>query len=141
MAQNFTPIDDLIKKHLEKKEVFSHPKEAEPVVNKSEPLTLQEKVEHEPQEKEVEKYVHLRPETIELPPDLKKIGVQSISTNQFPTYQNVKLPISDDKVITGLHAPITSSLRWLATLAVYILKLAHLKLRIVHGKVVRAVLH
>ncbi len=138
MSQNFTPIDDLIKKHLEKKEASSHPKEAEPVTKKSEPLTLQEAVEHEPQE-EVENFVHPRAETIELPPDLKKIGVQSTSINQFPTYQNVKLPISDDKVITGLHAPITSSLRWLATLAVYILKLAHLKLRIVHGKVVTAV--
>jgi hypothetical protein len=111
-------------------------KEAEPNIAPAENSPLQEVVEQQV-EKEVMPYISPRQETIELPPDVKKLGAQSVGTPQFSSYQNVKLPISDDKVIKGMHAPITSSFRWLATLAVYILKLAHVQLKIVHGKVVR----
>lgn len=135
MPQNYTPIDDLVKKHHQKTEPVSKPKEAEPVPYAKE-IELKEVVEHKAEE-EVRPYVQPRAETIVLPPDLKKMGLQATTTTQFPTYQNIKLPISDDKVVVALHAPITSSIRWLATLAVYILKQAHLSLRVIHGKVVR----
>lgn len=109
-----------------------------PKSTKGEYSEIEEVTEHKP-EQEVEKFVNPRSETIELPPDLKKLGAQSTGTTQFSTYQNIKLPISDDKIIAGLHAPINSSLRWLATLAKYILACAHLGLKIVHGKVIRVV--
>jgi len=134
-AKNYTPIDDLIKKH-QQPAAISKPKEAEPIVSSSEKIIIKEAVEHQPK-KEVKPYVKVRKETIELPPDLKKMGLRAASSTKFPSYQTVVLPISDDKVLQGLHAPIYSSLRWLATLAWYLLKKAHLTLKVVHGHVVR----
>lgn len=141
MANNFTNIDDLVQKYKSNNHVsdsydeeISLPKEAEPI--SSEKIEIKEVV--EPQvDKEVRPFVSPRKETIELPPDLKKLGLQPTSTTQFNNYQNIKLPLSDEKIIVGLKAPITSSLRWLATLAVYLLAKAHLSLKVIHGKVVR----
>ncbi len=127
--KNYTAVDHLISKPT---------KESEPIMAAPEKPYLNEVIEHQVEE-EVRPYVSPRAETIELPPDIKKLGVQPASTSQFSTYQSVKLPISDDKVITGLQAPITSSFRWLATLAIYILRHAHLGLKIIHGKVVRVI--
>ncbi|MFH0979480.1 MAG: hypothetical protein V1803_00860 [Candidatus Roizmanbacteria bacterium] len=127
MAKNFTPIDDLVSR-------VSLPKEAEPV--SAEKFEIKEVVEHKAEE-EVRPFISPRQDTIELPPDLKKMGLQSTSSTQFNSYQNIKLPISDEKVVVGLHAPVTSSIRWLATLAVYLLARVHLGLKVVHGKVIR----
>ncbi len=136
MASNSTPLDDsLLKKKNDYPKSSSFGKETGPV---GEMPVIKEVVEHTP-DAEVERFVSPRSETIELPPDLKKMGLQAVSSTKFPSYQNVKLPISDDKVVNGLHAPITSSLRWLATFAVYILARAHLALKTVHGKVIRVV--
>lgn len=133
--KNFTPIDENLKK--QNGQSISKPKEAEPILGKPETYEVKEVVEHEVTDEEVKQHVTVRPETIELPPDLKKLGVQSTTTTGFPSYQNVKTPLSDDKVLTGLHAPITSSLRWLATLALYLLQKAHVGLKTIHGHVVR----
>ena len=98
MPQNYTKIDDLIKK-LTKTTPVGKPKESEPISRSSEKYEIKEAVEHQPEE-EVNQYVQPRAETIELPPDLKKMGLQPASTTQFPSYQNIKLPISDDKIIS-----------------------------------------
>lgn len=135
--QNFTPIDDLIKKH-QSAQPISTPKEAEPIPFSQETIEIKEVVEHKPEE-EVRPYLSPRQETIKLPPDLKKMGLQPATTTQFPTYQNIKLPLPDEKIVVGLHAPVTTSLRWLATLAIYLLKMAHLQLKIIHGHVVRVI--
>lgn len=131
--KNYTPLDESIKA-LEAP--ISKAKEAEPIPSAPEKLQIKEVVEHEP-EKEVEPFIQIKSETIELPPDLKKLGLTPVSSTQFPSYQNIKLPVSDDKIIKGLHSPITTSLRWLATLALYILQQAHLTLKVIHGKAVR----
>ncbi len=123
-TKNFTPL----------KKPVSLPKEVEPAPQKE--IEYQETVEQEPSP-EVQPYVKKWAETIRLPPDLKKLGVQANSLSQTTGYQNVKIPLADDKVVSGLHAPITSSLRWLATLALYILKQAHLSLKVVKGHTVR----
>lgn len=135
-AQNFTPIDDLIKK-LQQASV-SLPKEAEPIAGPTESLHMQEAVEHEPSD-EVKPYIQPRAESIKLPSDLTMIGLQPVSSTQFSSYKNIKLPISDEKIIKGLHEPITSSYRWLAEFAVFILRQAHLGLRVVHGKIIRVI--
>ncbi|MBI2641268.1 hypothetical protein HYW87_01570 [Candidatus Roizmanbacteria bacterium] len=132
--QNFTAIDDLVKK--KQIQPTSKPKEFEPTPASEKKYEIKENAEHQPT-KEVQPFVQPRAETIELPPDLKKMGLHAVSTTQFPTQQNITLPISDDKIVSGLHAPITSSLRWLATFAVYLLKQVHLTLKVVHGHVVR----
>jgi len=134
MATNYTPIDDLVKKA--KASRVSLPKEAEPMTRPLEVPVLQEVVEHEPPQ-EVREYVEAKPETVKIPPDVKKAGVEAVSVPKFQTYADVKLPITDDKVIAAMHQPITSSVRWLATLALYLLRQAHLKLKVIGGKVVR----
>lgn len=123
--KNYTPIDDLLGSGL--------PKEAEPIATEFE---INEPVEHSPEE-EVRPFVSSRAETIELPPDLKKLGLQAVSNSSFPSYKNIKLPLSDEKIIVGQKAPITSALRWLAVFALYILAQAHLGLKVVHGHVIR----
>jgi len=133
--KNYTPIDDLIKKWQQKNLVSVPNKEVEPLARKE--LVEFKEVEEKEVEKEVRPHIIKRQETIKLPPDIQKLGLKSVSTTEFPQYQNIKLPLSDDKIIVGLHAPISSSLRWLATLALYILQQANLSLKVVHGKVVR----
>ncbi len=123
-TKNYTPLNQQV----------SLPKEFEPLPKKE--IEYQETIEHE-LSPEVTPYVQKRAETIKLPPDLKKMGIQASSTSQTTGYQSVKIPLSDDKVVVGMKAPITSSLRWLATFALYILHQAHLSLKIVHGHAVR----
>ena len=134
MAKNFTAIDDLVKKLKKENRAVSLHKEAEPVA--AEKFEIKEVVEHKAEE-EVRPYISPRQDTIELPPDLKKMGLQPTSSTQFSSYQNITLPIPDEKIVVGLHAPITSSIRWLATLAVYLLARVHLGLKVFHGKVIR----
>ena len=134
---NFTKIDDVLKKN-NLSVTSSLSKESEPGFGSNESVDeIQEVVEHEP-DAETKSFISPQSDTIKLPPDLIKLGVKSSNNNNnFPTYQNVKLPISDDKVIIGLHSPISSSLRWLATFATYLLARAHLGLKVVKGHVVR----
>jgi len=137
MVNNYTVINDLVQKYKGSKiddERISLSKEAEP--SSKERFEIKEVVEHKVED-EVRPFISPRHETIELPPDLKKLGFQSTSSSQFSSYKNIKLPLSDEKVVVGLQAPITSSIRWLATLAIYLLAKAHLSLKIVHGKVIR----
>lgn len=91
---------------------------------------------------EVEKAgVEVIKDTIELPPDIKKLGVtpmgSSVSVPAAVALPQVVLPISDQTVIAGLHAQILSSLRWLAVWCVRRLKKAHIKLKEIHGKIIR----
>ena len=132
--KNYTPIDDLIKKWPQNDIISLPSKEAEPIPKKE--IEFKEVKEKEIEE-EIGPHVVKRQEIINLPPDLKNLGLKPISTTQFPQYQTVKLPISDEKIITGLSAPVSSSLRWLATLALYLLQQAHLSLKVIHGRVVR----
>lgn len=133
MTKNFTAIDDLLDK-IKNADKVSFPKETEPIA--SEKFEIKEVVEHESDE-EIEKFISPRAETIKLPPDLTKLGLQAVSHSKFSGYKNIKLPLSDEKIIVGQKAPITSSRRWLATFALYVLAQAHLGLKVVHGHVIR----
>ena len=79
--------------------------------------------------------------TIELPPDMKKLGIRTTGPTtpvaQSIVLPKVALPISDTQVIAGLHTQISSALRWLAVWCIRRLQKAHLMLKTVHGKVVR----
>ncbi|OGK09948.1 hypothetical protein A2767_01040 [Candidatus Roizmanbacteria bacterium RIFCSPHIGHO2_01_FULL_35_10] len=139
--KNYTPIDELVKKHRRSfavKTAISSPKEAEPFAGKKEKYEIKEVVEHKIDE-EVKPFVQVRAETIELPDDFKKMGLRATTVTEFPNYQNIKLHLSDDRIIAGLKQPITSSIRWFATLAEYILKQAHLVLKVINGKVIRVI--
>ncbi len=132
--KNYTPIDDLIKKYQQSSLVSQPNKETEPIPKKE--IEFKEVKEKEIEE-EVKPHIIKREETIKLPPDIQKLGLKPIPTTDFPQYQNIKLPLSDDKIVVGLHAPISSSLRWLATLALYLLQKTHLSLKVIHGRVIR----
>ncbi len=137
--KNYTPIDHL----LIKKQAggpISLPKESEPLAKKNEVAPPIDRAETTPHHTIGNKTtIQFKPTTISLPPDLSKIGLRSIDSEQLPEYARINLPITDDKILPGLKAPITSSLRWLATLAIYLLKRAHLGLKIVHGHVIRII--
>lgn len=135
MLQNYTPIDDLIQKYKKPETPLTHSKEGEPA-RRSETNTFHEIKEEQPT-LDASDFLIKKNNTIHLPPDLSALGLKSVDADETPNFERVKLPLSDDKVIQGMHAPISSSLRWLATFATYLLLRAHLTLRVVHGKVVR----
>lgn len=92
----------------------------------------------------------------ELEPELEKAGVQKVHGEvQIPAPVSqmgvsqagptapvsgqiaVSLPITDDQVLKGLHANIFDAFRWLAEWSMRRLKMAHLALKRVGGKIVR----
>lgn len=139
MAQkNFTPIDDLIKKHTTHTASYGgHSKEAEPLAGSSSNHEVQKVVEHQVKDEAVEPYVQPRKETMELVDEIKSIGATASSHPKFAAYDTIKLPISDEKVVSGLKQPMTSSFRWLAEFSQYLLRMMHLKLKVVNGKITR----
>lgn len=139
MSQNFTPIDDLVKKHKEMKYAASSmTKEADIPSRPVELSDSAENGEHEDTAKKVSDYVTPRADSIQLPPDLKKLGLTTNDDSQFKAALNrIKLPISDEKIMEDLKAPPSESKRWFATILVYLLERAHLTLKRVGTKVVR----
>lgn len=80
------------------------------------------------------------PETVEIPPDVKNLGVtQPVSSQQISsmTLPQITLPISDGQVVAGLHADFRNAVHWLALWCVRRLQKAHVMLKRVHGKIVR----
>lgn len=92
----------------------------------------------------------------ELEPEVEKAGVQQVSGEvQIPqpvSQMGVKhagptvpvsgqvavtLPITDDQILVGLHKNIFDAFRWLAEWSVRRLKMAHLALKKVGGKIIR----
>ena len=77
-------------------------------------------------------------ETIELPPDIAGMGVQTVGPSQpVTTTQTTSLPLTDDQIVQGLHVKIALSLRWLAQWCIRQLKVVHIHLKKAHGKIVR----
>lgn len=129
--KNFTPIDYLVGRVSKEHELSGD--------TKRDAFPMTEAVEQESPE-EMKQFIQSRQENPKITPGLKKAGMKK--TESAPRYTRQKtiiLPITDDLVEKGLHAPITSSLRWLAEWSVYILKKAHLMLKKVHGHVKRVI--
>lgn len=133
MSQNYTPIDFL----LPSPSASSH-KEAEPALSAKDRAVVEmhEVVEHEI-DKDVAEFVEHRKDTIEVPPDLKQMGVMPTGQATVTAHSTVPIPLTDEKIIKGIHEPLTSSVRWLAEFCLYILKSAHITLKEMHGKPVR----
>lgn len=129
---NLTPASPTISKEVElPRQVSSESAQA------AKEITTEVEVSTEESEVGVKKI----PDVVELPPDIKKLGVipsgpTSPATSSVAMPQ-VVLPISDQNVITGLHAQVASAFLWLATWCVRKLKKAHITLKVVHGKIVR----
>ncbi len=83
--------------------------------------------------------VEVQKQDIELPPPLPKLGVTQTGADLPVSPTSVSLPLTDDKIVTGTGAPIINSLRWLVTWCLRQLKKMHVKLKKVHGRIVRVV--
>lgn len=83
--------------------------------------------------------VEVRKEEIELPPPLPKMGVTPTGATAPISVPAVSLPLTDDKIATGLGTSIWASICWLASWCLRQLKKAHIKLKKVHGRIVRVV--
>ena len=82
--------------------------------------------------------VQKRSETIDLPPDVASLGVSGTGPAQpLPTTVTIQLPLSDEQIETGLHAKLTSSIRWLAEWCIFRLKKLHIHLKVIAGRIVR----
>lgn len=81
--------------------------------------------------KELKEHVVRTKEAIELPPDLKKMGVStppaSGNVSDVVTGE-VKLPLTDDEIEQGVHMKVMNSFRWLAEWCLKQLKKAHMQL-------------
>ncbi len=138
-VQNYSPLDDLIARYKKTSYTPLPSKEMEPVITQEEQKDVKIVAEHKDLDQEIKPHVQVRREVVEVPPDLQAIGVQATPTTQFATQQQLQTLIPDADIIKGLHQPPTSSFRWLAELALYILKRAHITLKTVHGKIMRVV--
>lgn len=128
---NFTQVNYLVGRVSKEHELRK--------VEKGGTFKITETVEQESPEG-VKQFIQSRPEDVQITSDLQKAGMEK--TEKAPRYarkKTIELPIADDIVEKGLHAPITSSLRWLAEWSAYILKKAHLVLKKVHGHVKRVI--
>ena len=116
----------------------SHGKEGEVINVKSEvieDLTKEIELPKEAKEIGMEK-IH---GVIELPPDIKNIGVTHSGPQApvFATSATISLPLSDDKILQSAHYPLTSAVKWLSVWCLKRLRSAHLVLKKIHGKIVR----
>lgn len=100
---------------------------------------LEEFIEPEPSA-EVAKHLLKTKEEIELPPDLKKMGVgtpAAAGSVSDTAITSLTLPLTNDQIAAGLHAQILSSLHWLAEWCLRQLKKAHIHLQKIHGHFMR----
>lgn len=129
--------DDKQNKPVQPVGTVSIGKEKEP--GQPQDLTVKEVNAEQELPKEVkEAGVVVRSENIEIPPDLKQLGVQPMGTaTPIPSQPTVKLPLTDEEIKKGSRANIFSSLRWLTCWCLFILKRFHLCLKVIRGKVTR----
>lgn len=83
--------------------------------------------------------VEVKSEEIELPEVVKQMGVVPSDASQPVASVATNLPLTDDKIVTGFGAPIISSLRWLVEWCIRQLKKVHIRLKKIHGQIVRVV--
>lgn len=81
--------------------------------------------------------IEVKKETVELPPDMQKMGVQAVGPSQPMGVPTIRLPIDDNKIISGKQGNVLSSLYWLAMWCVRQLKKAHLSIKKIKGQVIR----
>lgn len=107
---------------------------------KSEENQIEEVVEDIELEPDLERLgIEKTSEAVTLPPEVRQMGVTATGPAQpvQTSTTTVKLPLSDNLVLVGLHASILSSLRWLAEWCIRQLKKAHIHLKKLGGNVVR----
>lgn len=146
MSQNFTPIESLIN------QLTSPQSQPTPTgnVEKREPIgaahlespTPTEAYTDEQDDKQTQEYiannVEIKNDIPDIPADVAAAGVAVSGVQPWGlTPKVVELPLKDEEIPAGLKKPVSSGMRWLAEICVYMLKKAHLKIKQIHGKVMR----
>ncbi|MDA1317191.1 MAG: hypothetical protein O3B87_04160 [bacterium] len=148
--QNYTPIQHLLEdgKKMQSTHISSSPesepipmspKPAETIASPDQQAEIDVTIEKDPdvEDAEVGEYLKTQKTDPEIHPELKQAGLQAIHSDSLDKKHKIELPISDEEVLEGLHKPITTSWRWLAEIALFMLKQGHLGLKRVHGHAVR----
>lgn len=114
-------------------------KEAEPIKSADTFQTITAEVQPQPEVKKAG--VEVIKDSIELPPDIKSLGVSpagaSVPMTVAASIPQVVLPIPDNIVVAGLHTKVGNAVRWMAVWCIKKLKKAHVALKVIHGKIVR----
>ncbi len=112
-------------------------KESEPTASSLSKSELKSAPEHT-LSPEVIDYIKKQEAAIKVPEALKNMGVNS-GIDEDLIVDGPTLPISDTKIVQGLQQPINSSVRWLAELAIFILKQAHYTVKLINGHIKRII--
>lgn len=98
---------------------------------------LRKEIELSPEVKE--SGVELKSEEIELSQEIQKIGMEVVGSDQSLVQPTTNVPLQDNAIVGNQNSSVWLSLTWLAQWCLRQLKKAHVKLKKVHGKVVRIV--
>lgn len=158
MNPNFTPIDFLLNQTTTSQpnpgisnSVQQFPanpistgsvEKAEPIggrIIESKPIAeiREDSKNEQPSQSNIQNYVQVSSSVPTIPADVAAAGVE-VSVSAHDVLQPVlELPLPDEKIPLALEKPVSSGLRWVAEICLYMLKKAHLKLKTIHGKVMR----
>ncbi len=158
MNPNFTPIDFLLNQAPSSQpnpgisnSVQQSPanpistgsvEKAEPVggrIIESKPIAeIQEDSKNEqPQQSNTQDYIQVNSSIPTIPADVAAAGVEVSPSAQDVLQPVLELPLPDEKIPVALKKPVSSGIRWIAEICVYMLRKAHLQLKTIHGKVMR----
>ena len=92
--------------------------------------------------KELGEVVQPIPTKPEIPPAVERSGAVQHTGPTTPIPQQpsptITLPLSDEEIVRGLHAHVWQSIRWLAVWCVRKLQKARIRVKELHGKLIRS---
>ncbi|MGB4966064.1 MAG: hypothetical protein WBO77_03075 [Microgenomates group bacterium] len=147
MNPNFTSIDFLLNQPAPAQPPISpistgSVEKTEPAggrIIESKPIAeIQEAAKNEqPQQPNVHDYVQINSSVPTIPADVAAAGVQVAPSVVSANEPLLELPLPDEQIPAALKKPVSSGLRWIAEICLYMLRKAHLKIKTIHGKVMR----
>ncbi len=114
-------------------------RESEPVVGGAKVEMPAQPIKESPLSPEVQNYIKVQEDQkkMQLPQQLRNMGITAGHDEQPEVPQGPTMPMSDEQIAYGLHQPINNSVRWLATLMLYLLQQSHYTITTVKGRVRR----
>lgn len=107
--------------------------EAEPIAAGAHAELPTSAIKEKPLSPEVQKYIEQHEQKITVPQALSDLGITAGQDEQLQVPQGPQMPLSDERIMYGLHQPVNTSIRWLATLLLYILQQSHYTIKEVKG--------
>ena len=108
-------------------------------ISESKPIAeIKEAAKNEqPKQPTVQDYVQIHTQVPVIPADVAAAGVQVAPAVVSANEPVLELPLPDDQIPVALKKPVSSGMRWIAEICLYMLRKAHLKIKTIHGKVTR----